>query len=176
MQGQLQARLVALKAFLIGRQTPPPERQAAKEKAKSAIARLNLRTDPESIRRLSFYSLVLSELERDGDYISYRDLAITAGQKLLLLEIADPFPVYMKIVEATTSALTTADFGDFKSSPSWSHSSSSVSPVTRNAMNESSFAVAYEAAELHDYLPDELRAFLENASLESIMKSHGLLN
>ena len=176
MQGQLQARLVALKAFLIGRQVSPRDRETAKEKAEAARQRLSARTDVESIRRFIFYSLVLAELERERDFLVFREHAMAAGERLLSLEVEDPFPIYMKIVAAMTVPMTTADFGDFNSSPSWSHSSNSVSPTLQHEIDQSNFERAFQASGLDDGLSDELRSFLYNATFESIMRSHGLLN
>src|SRR5438067_11452386 len=80
----------------------------------------------------------------------------------------------MRIVEATTERLTTAHFGDFTSSPAWSHSWWSNSPLAESQAFQGSIAPALAAIQLEESLAGEYDKFLQATSLDEIMKKHGI--
>jgi hypothetical protein len=117
---------------------------------------------------------VIAELLRDTDPIPYRAAAVDDGERLAELGYADPTPFYMRIVEATTERLTTAHFGDFQSSPDWSHSWSSNSPLAESQAFHGSIAPALAALRLEESLAEQYDKFLQATSLDEIMKKHGI--
>lgn len=168
------AKVLALKAFLTVKQVAPHEHAALRAKAERAVCFLQGRDTIDTLRRRIFYNLVLAELLRASDPIPYRVAAVEDGERLAGLGYADPTPIYMGIVDATTERLTTAHFGDFKSSPTWSHSWRSNSPLAKSQAFQGNLASALIAAQLDDSLAETYDKFLRETSLDEIMKAHGI--
>jgi hypothetical protein len=133
------ARLLAAKAYLVVRQADRSERREMRRLAEDAAARLTGIGTPEAKRRAIFYHLVLAELDRERDPVLHRVAAMDLSDEPDQLGEIDPFPFYLKLVEVTTEEMTTAHFGDFKSSPVWSHSSRSQSPLVKSQQNQADF-------------------------------------
>jgi hypothetical protein len=168
------AKVLALKAYLVVKQVAPNEHGALRAKAERAVRVLKGQDTVDALRRRVFYNLVLAELLRDTDPIPYRAAAVDDGERLTELGYSDPASIYMRIVEATTERLTTAHFGDFKSSPNWSHSWWSNSPLAKSQAFHGSIAPALAAVQLEWSLVEEYDKFLQTTSLDEIMKKHGI--
>jgi hypothetical protein len=174
MKDQVVAKLIALKAYLVVKQAAPQEHDVLKDKAAHAVHFLKSQNTLEGLRRRVFYNLVLAELMRDTDPVPYRAAAMDTGERLSELGYVDPTPIYMQIVDATTERLTTAHFGDFKSSPSWSHSSWSHSPVAESQAFHGSIGPVLAAVKLEESVAEDYDKFLQVTSLDEIMKKHGI--
>jgi hypothetical protein len=175
MKDQGIAKVIALKAYLVVKQAAPHEYSALMEKAQRAVRFLEGHETVDGLRRRVFYNLVLAELLRDTDPIPYRAAAVDDGERLSALGYADAATIYMKIVEATTERVTTAHFGDFKSSPNWSHSNWSNSPLAEWQAFQGSIAPALAVVQLEQWVAEEYEKFLEASSLDEIMKKHGIV-
>jgi hypothetical protein len=165
MKDESIAKLIALKAYLLVKQADPHERGALREKAERAVHFFVGHESFESIRRRVFYNLILAELLRNTDPIPYRAAAVDDGERLSALGYSDPASIYMKIVEATTERLTTAHFGDYKSSPNWSHSNWTNSPLAELQAFQGSLAPAFAALHLEQSDVEVHASFLEATSL-----------
>jgi hypothetical protein len=174
MRDEAIAKILALKAYLVVKQAPRHAHDALRAKVERAVHFLEGRDTAESLRRRVFYNLVLAELLRDADPSPYRVAAREDGERLTKLGYADPTPLYMKIVDATTERLTTAHFGDFKSSPEWSHSRSSNSPLAESQVFRGSATPAEAAVQLEASLTEQYDQFLQAVSLDEIMAKHGI--
>jgi hypothetical protein len=170
------AKVLAFKAYLLGKQTPEHEIATHRAKAEYAAHVLQGQQTADSYRRQVFYNLFLAELARNTDPVPYRIAAADAGDRLSELGYADPMPIYMKIVEATTERLTTAHFGDFKSSPCWSHSVYSSSPLVESQVFHANISHALAAAEIDADLAADFDDFLRTTSLDEIMTKHGFFS
>lgn len=174
MKDQGVAKIIALKAYFVVKQAAADEHHTLRANAERAVRFLAGDQTVHGLRRRVFYNLVLAELLRDTDPISYRAAAVDDGERLAALGYADPAPIYMRIVEATTERLTTAHFGDFKSSSIWSHSSRSNSPLAESQAFQGSVAPALAAVQLEQSVEEAYNKFLQEASLDEIMKKHGI--
>jgi hypothetical protein len=168
------AKVIALKAYLLVKQAGPQERSGLKAQAERAVRALQGDTRVEVVRRRLFYNLVLAELLLDTDPVPNRAAAFDDGDRLAQLGYADPVPLYMKIVEATTERRTTAHFGDFKSSPCWSHSSWSNSPSTESQVFRTSLEPALSAVQFEGALAERYDRFLLATPMAEIMRGHGI--
>ncbi len=168
------AKVLALKAYLVVKQATPHEHGDLKAKAERAVRSMERQSSVDAVRRRVFYNLVLAELQRDADPIPFRAAAVDDGERLTELGYANPAPIYMKIVEATTERLTTAHFGDFKSSPTWSHSHWSNSPLAESQALHASIAPALAAVQLEEPLAERYSTFLHSTTLDEIMTKHGI--
>jgi hypothetical protein len=166
------AKVIALKAYLVAKQATSHEHKTLAQKAERAVRALTGRDTPESMRRRVFYNLVLAELFRERDPIPYRTAAMDDGERLAALGLGNPAAIYMRIVEATTERVTTAHFGDFNSSPCWSHSWWSDSPLAESLAFQGSIGPALAAVQLEDSLAEQYDKFLVGMSLDEIMKEH----
>ncbi len=86
----------------------------------------------------------------------------------------NPFSFYLQLVEATTEETTTADHGDFKSSPVWSHSSWSRSPMVGSQENQANFNHVLGASKLSGDSIERHGRFLWHMTLPDIPRHHGL--
>ena len=118
MDPQIQAKALALKAFLLGRDMS--------QKTENEIIVLQCLEQLESqpscakiIRRQIFYTLILAELFREQDSIVYRKAAMNFGKELEKIKEINPFIYYMRIVDATERPRSTQDFGDFNCAGSY---------------------------------------------------------
>lgn len=168
------AKVLALKAFLTVKQAALPEHAALRAKAERAVRFLQSQDTLNALRRRIFYNLVLAELLRYAHPIPFREAAADDGKRLTERGYADPTPIYLRIVDATTERLTTAHFGDFKSSPHWSHSRRSNSPLAQSQAFQGSVAPALAAAQLDNALEARYEKFLRETPLDEIMKEHGI--
>lgn len=83
--------------------------------ARSCVRKLEDLPDTETtLRRRLFYTLILAETHRRSDPLPYREAAMDLGERLEQMGVADPFRPYMRIIQATTNAPTTGNFGDLK--------------------------------------------------------------
>jgi hypothetical protein len=168
------AKVLALKAYLLVKQAAPNDHEALRAKAERAIRHLQGQETADTLRRRVFYNLVLAELLRDTDPIPYRAAAMDDGEQLTELGCTDPASIYMRIVEATTERVTTARFGDFNSSPIWSHSSWSNSPLAELQAFRGSIMPALAAVQLEEPVAKKYDKFLQTTTLDEIMKKHGI--
>jgi hypothetical protein len=168
------AKVLALKAYLVVKQAAANEHGMLRAKAERAVRFLKGQDTVDTLRRRVFYNLVLAELLRDTDPIPYRAAAVEDGERLTRLGYADPASIYMRIVEATTERITSAHFGDFKSSPNWSHSSWSNSPLATSQAFHASMAPALAAVQLEESVAADYDKFLQTTTLDEIMKKHGI--
>ncbi len=174
MRGDGVAKVLALKAYLIVKQAASNEQADLRAKAERAVRFLAGQDTVDALRRRVFYNLVLAEILRETDPIPFRAAAVDDGERLTELGYVDPTPIYMRIVEATTERLTTAHFGDFKSSPGWSHSWWSNSPLVKSQEFHASFAPALAAVQLERAVAEEYEEFLQTTTLDEILTKHGI--
>jgi hypothetical protein len=116
MDHVLQAKLLAYKAYKLGRQAVA--RRTAFEDATfvhTIMPKLEaLPRTEETIRRRLFYTLILAELARLDDPVALRESAMALGQQLEEMGKPNPFRFYMNIIAATTRSPTSGNFGDAK--------------------------------------------------------------
>lgn len=174
VDGDEVARILAAKAYLIVRQAKGSEIPEIRRLARHAASHFSAKDSPEAKRRAIFYHLILAELDRRRDPLPHRDAAMELAEELDRHGEINPFPFYLQVVEATTEETTTAHFGDFNSSPAWSHSNRSKSPVVEAQENQANFDRVLDALKLAKDSIKRHDRFLWRIKLPDILKHHGL--
>jgi hypothetical protein len=116
MNPNLQARLLAYKAYKLGRESASRGTIEEDDRfVRSCLARLKSSPPTAEIRRRRvFYILILAELHRLSDPVADREAAMQEGEQLESMGLPNPFPLYMRIIERTTRSPTTGNFGDLR--------------------------------------------------------------
>jgi len=109
-----QMKLAVLKAYHLGRESVARKNEDVDTQFICSCLEI-LKQQPDTkntlLRRI-FYTLILSEIHRLSDPGPFRMSAMEIGKQMHEAGIPNPYPVYMKIIDATTPALTTGNFGD----------------------------------------------------------------
>jgi len=116
---RLKAKLVAYLGFKNGRSCYLKGKRLEEELfIQEKLEELkNAPITPRNIRRQIFLLLVLSEMKRDEDFISYRIEAKELGNKLSQLGEENPYPFFVKILNKVTKEPSTGNLGDFNVCP-----------------------------------------------------------
>lgn len=115
MARNVQARLLAYKAYRLGRDAadPGPAERVGRMAQSCIYKLLELGESELTLRRRLFYTLIIAEIHRKSDPVPFRSEAKEIGQRLKENNCVDPFELYMKIIEATTNTVTAGNYGDF---------------------------------------------------------------
>jgi hypothetical protein len=112
MTSEIQAKLIALKAFRLG--SHEEDKNEAEKLAKQCLTQLETQSSSAVIiRRKIFYTLFLAEVFRSENPLTYRESAMHLGKKMESMGEANPYPYYIALVEAFEHKYSTGDFGDF---------------------------------------------------------------
>jgi hypothetical protein len=174
MRPKLQAKLLAYKAYKLGRYSVC--RQAIAEDAAFVQHCLftlqQLPQTAETLRRRLFYTLILAEMHRPTNPVEYRKSALELGRMLESEGCPNPFPLFMKIVEATSQPPTTGNFGDIRTA-----SATQIRDTTSfiNAFgDEVVIDLAQRALKLTERDLEGVDRFLQ-MSLREVARSHDLV-
>ena len=173
MDANLQATLLAYKAYKIGRESVLRDRVPDDACfVRDCLSELESRPSTEEVvRRRLFYTLILAELHRRTDPVAFRESAMHLGEKLEQLGLPNPFPMFMSIIRATTQPPSTGNFGDI--------TTSAVEPIQDSSSYTDDFGnvvtvdLAQSALGLSDGDLAKFDRFLQK-SLREITRLHGL--
>lgn len=178
MQPELQAKLLVLKVFYLGRSAEDCQAQSeCRALAQKAFAALQVHSSPgeELLRRKLFYALLLAELERKRDPIVWRRAAKQLGWQLKELGAVDPFPYYLEVVKATTGLISSGDFGDKHRAPTQKIKTIvEVEKVGRFGPYTELYDFAADALDVSDEEREQFSSFLHDTSLAALMRRHRL--
>jgi hypothetical protein len=178
MQQELQAKLLVLKAFYLGRSAESSSVQNECYELVSKALALLLRdpdTSEEMIRRRFFYTLVLAELDRLNDPVPWRRAARQLGLLLLEEGAVDPFPYYLEVVRATTGLRSTGDFGDVhRAAQPKIKLSTEVEKTGRFGAYTEVYDFAADALGIKPETRKKFADFFHKTPLVEMLKKHGL--
>jgi hypothetical protein len=178
MQQELQAKLLVLKAFYLGRSAEDASVQAdCKVLSLHALSVLQDAPEPseENLRRRLFYMLLLAELERDADPVPWRREAKQLGERLKQEGLVDPFVYYLEIVRATTGLVSPGNVGDGQRTLTKKIvTAAEVHKVGRFGAYTELCDLAADALGLSMSIRKQFAAFLHKTSLSSLLRQHGI--
>jgi len=170
----IQAKLLAYMAYKFGRESACRGSEAEETSLVCAWLRdlETYGTTEKTLRRRLFYMLILAEIHRLSDPVPFRQSAMELGEQLEVIGALSPFPLFMRIIRATTVSPTTGNFGDITTPP--------MEPIqdsrsfTDQFGNVITIDVAQSALGLSDHDLAEFDRFLKKP-LREIARLHGLV-
>jgi hypothetical protein len=170
----IQAKLLVYKAYKIGRESVSQCSGENDTRAVSAWLKILEARPPteDNLRRRLFYTLILAEIHRLSDPVPFRETALELGEKLEAIGAVSPFPLYMRIIGATTNSPSAGNFGDI-ATPAVIRIQDSWSDIDQFG-NIITVDLAQSALEMSNHDLDKFYRFLRKPLLD-IARGHDLV-